>query len=114
MKKVEEKIRKIYQKNKIKVDDDYIQNAMRNKKRVQDFMRLYKQEEIDSMQEILGKQHNDYYFTQEELEFVSKMDLFDPYMINVAKEIWKQKDNPKMLKMYLAILEKEGIANVNN
>ena len=85
---------------------------MKNKKRVKGDMRLYKQEEIDSMQEILGKQHDNYYFTREELDFVSKIDLFDPYMISVAKEIWKQKDNPKMLKMYLAILEKEGVTMI--
>lgn len=114
MQKVEEKIEKSIKKNKIEVDDDYIKNAMKNKKRVKGDMRLYKQEEIDSMQEILGKQHDNYYFTREELDFVSKIDLFDPYMISVAKEIWKQKDNPKMLKMYLAILEKEGVTNDSN
>lgn len=114
MQKVEERIRKIYQKNKIEVDDDYIKNAMKNKKRVKRYMRLYKQEEIDSMQEILGKQHDNYYFTRKELDFVSKIDLFDPYMISVAKEIWKQKDNTKMLEIYLRILEKEGVTNVSS
>ena len=71
-------------------------------------MRTYKNEEIDSMNEIFGKDYNNKVFTEKELEFASKMDLFDRYMINVAKEIWKVKDNTKVLKAYLKILENEG------
>lgn len=33
MQEIENKIRKIYQKNKIEVDDDYIQNIMENEKK---------------------------------------------------------------------------------
>ncbi len=109
-----EKIKNVYKKHSIRADNETLDLILKDKKRTKALTRLYKQEEIKSMQEILEKETNDYYFTQKELEFVSKIDLFDPYMINVAKEIWKQKDNPKMLKMYLAILEKEGATNVSN
>ena len=50
---------------------------------------------------------NNKVFTQLEIEFASKMDLFDPYIIEVAKEIWKQKDNPKILKIFLNIAKNE-------
>lgn len=110
----EEKIRNVYKKHDIIMDNKTLESILKDKNRTKSLTRMYKQEEIKSMQEILGKETNDYYFAQKELEFVSKIDLFDPYMISVAKEIWKKKDNPKILKMYLAILEKEGIANDSN
>lgn len=39
-----EKIKKIYAKNNVRVSEDYIDNIMKDKKRVKDFMRMYKQE----------------------------------------------------------------------
>lgn len=103
-----EKVKQIYQKFNVNVGEDYINEIMKNKERVEGLMRTYKNEEIDSMNEIFGKDYNNKVFTEKELEFASKMDLFDRYMINVAKEIWKVKDNTKVLKAYLKILENEG------
>lgn len=103
-----EKVKQIYQKFNVNVGEDYIDEIMKNKERVEGLMRTYKDEEIDSMNEIFGKDYNNRVFTEKELEFASKMDLFDRYMINVAKEIWKVKDNTKVLKAYLKILENEG------
>lgn len=103
-----EKIKRIYQKFNVNVGEDYIDGIMKNKERAEGLMRTYKDEEIDSMNEIFGKDYNNKVFTKKELEFASKMDLFDRYMINVAKEIWKVKDNTKVLKAYLKILENEG------
>lgn len=37
-----EKIKQIYSKNNIKVSDEYIENAMKDKERVKAFMREYK------------------------------------------------------------------------
>lgn len=39
-----EKIKKIYAKSNVIVSEDYIDNIMKDKKRVKDFMRMYKQE----------------------------------------------------------------------
>lgn len=72
-----------------------------------EIVRIYKQEELETMNEIFDKDKNNKVFTQLELEFVSKMDLFDPYIIKVANMIWKQKDNPKMLKIFLNIAKNE-------
>lgn len=100
MQEIEKKIRKIYQKNKIEVDDDYIQNAMKNEKRVKDFMRLYKEEEIDSMNYILGKHYTNKYFTEFELKALSKIDLFDRKVIEICKIIWANKDNEEKLRSF--------------
>jgi len=81
---------------------------MNNPQRVENFMRMYKDEKIDSMNTIFEKDYNNKVFTKLELKFVSKMDLFDPYTIKVAKEIWKVKDDIKVSKAYLKILENEG------
>lgn len=80
---------------------------MKDKERVKDFMRLYKDKEIDSMNDIFGKDYTNKYFTREELEFANKIDLFDSNMIKVAKMIWNQKDNPQMLRIFLNIAKYE-------
>ena len=41
---IKEKIKKIYEKHRIIVSDDYIENAMKDKKRVKAFMEIYKNE----------------------------------------------------------------------
>lgn len=105
MQEIEKKIRKIYQKNKIEVDDDYIQNIMENEKRVKDFMKLYKQEEIDSMNYILEKPNDNLNFTKFELEALSKIDLFDRKVVELCKIIWVNKDDDEKLRSFMKQLE---------
>lgn len=79
------------------------------KERVNDFMRLYKDEEIDSMNYILRKPVDNLYFSEVELEAMSKIDLFNRKVVEVCKEIWEAKDNPEQLEKYQRILnEKVG------
>lgn len=101
------KIKQIYKKYSAKIGEDYLEGIMNNPQRVDSLMRMYKDEEINSMNEIFDKDDNNKCFTKEELEFANKMDLFDPYMIKVAKMIWKQKDNPQMLRIFLSIAKNE-------
>lgn len=96
-----EKIKRIYQKREIKVSDEYIENAMKDKKRVEAFMREYKQEEIDSMNYILGKPYNNLTFTKFELEAMSKIDLFNKKVIKICKIIWDNRDNEEKLNQFL-------------
>ena len=70
---------------------------------------VWKNKEIKSMNDIFEKEDKNEYFTQEELEFVKDIDLFDRYSIEIAKMIWKAKDNSKLLKVFLSILENEGM-----
>lgn len=94
---IKEMIRKVYQKNGVQVDDDYIEYKMKDKKKVKDFMRLYKQEEMDSMNYILGKDKDNKVFTKFELEAMNKIDLFDRKVIKWSKLIWDNRDNVENL-----------------
>lgn len=102
-----EKIKKIYEKNNIIVSDEYIENAMKDKKRVEAFMREYKQEEINSMNYILGKPYDNLTFTKFELEAMSKIDLFNKKVIKICKTIWDNKDNEEKLDQFLKQLNIE-------
>ena len=86
---IKEMIRKVYQKSGVQVDDNYIEHKMKDKKKAEQFMEIYRQEEIDSMNYILGKPRNNLIFTIEELELCSKVDLFDRNTIKVCKHIYE-------------------------
>lgn len=85
---IKEMIRKVYQKNGIQVDDDYIEYKMKDEQKVKAFMRLYKQEEMDSMNYILGKDKDNKVFTKFELEALNKIDLFNRKVVEICKVIW--------------------------
>jgi hypothetical protein len=87
---IKEMIRKVYKKNGIQVDDDYIEYKMKDEKNVKGFMRLYKQEEMDSMNYILGKDKDNKVFTKFELEAMNKIDLFNRKVVEVCKIIWEK------------------------
>lgn len=99
-----EKIKQIYQKLDMKVGEGYIDRIMKDKERVKDFMRLYKEEEIDSMNYILGKPANNLYFSEFELEAMSKINLFNRKVIEWCKLIWENKDNEEELNKIQEIL----------
>lgn len=52
-------------------------------------MRLYKQEEIESINYILGKPEDNLVFTKEELELCSKIDLFNRKTVEICKSIYE-------------------------
>lgn len=83
-------IRKVYQKSGIQVDDDYIEYKMKDKKKVEQFKILYKQEEIESMNYILGKPLDNTIFTKDEIEMCSKIDLFNRKTVEMCKNIYKK------------------------
>ena len=102
-----EKIKQIYAKNNIKVSDEYIENAMKDKERVKAFMREYKQEEINSMNYIMRKPYDNKVFTKYELEAMSMIDLFNKKVIEISRIIWDNKDNPEKLDQFLKQLNIE-------
>lgn len=87
---IKEKIKKIHQKNNIIVDDDYIENAMKDKERVKGFMRLYKEEEIENMNYIFEKDKNNKYFSEFELQLASKLNLFNRKLVEKHKKIYER------------------------
>ena len=104
-----EKIKQIYQKLDIIVDDEIIDGILKNEETVKGLMRIYKDEEIDSMNYIFDKPHDNKYFIEEELNFISKIDLFDRRVIETFKTIWDSKDNIKKLRKFQKILNREVI-----
>ena len=99
--KKREKVKQIYNKLGIIVGEDYIDGIMENKERLEGMMRLYKEEEIDSMNYIFGKNDDNKNFTEFEVELASKIDLFDRNMIEICKDIYKNRNNDKKLKEIL-------------
>ena len=83
-------IRKVYQEGGIQADDDYIEYKMKDKKKVEQFIEIYQQKEIDSMNYILGKPENNLIFTEDEIEICSKIDLFDRKTVEMYKNIYKK------------------------
>lgn len=63
---------------------------MKDKKKVEQFMRLYKHEEIESMNYILGKPLENNIFTKFELELCSKIDLFNRKTVEICKSIYEK------------------------
>ena len=100
-----EKLRKFIKKANVKVSEDYIDNIMKDEARVKSFMRMYKQEEIWSMNEILGKPHDNNYFTEFELEICSKVDLFNRNVIKWSKLIWQNRNNEEELNKIISTLQ---------
>lgn len=88
--KMKEKIKKIYQKNGIQIDDDFIEYKMQDKKTVEQFKLLYKQEEMESMNYILGKPLNNTIFTKNEIKLCSKIDLLDRKTVEICKRIYEK------------------------
>lgn len=95
---IKEKIRKVYQKSGVQVDDDFIEYKMQDKEKVKQFMRLYKQEEMDSMNYILGKPYNNKVFTKEELELMNTIDLFNRKVVEKCKIIYEKENKLKKLE----------------
>lgn len=80
-------------------------------------MRLYKQEEIDSMNYIFGKPESNKKFTKFELKAISKIDLFDRKVINICKFIWENRNDDEKLKEILKMLkeaENNGNTSISN
>lgn len=112
-----EKIRKVYTKYGIDVDDETIELIMTDEERTKGLIRVYKQEEIDSMNYIIGKPEGNEIFTMFELEAMSRIDLFNRKIVNICKLIWDNKNNEEKLEEILEKLkeaENNGDTSINN
>lgn len=107
--KIKEKIKKIYQKYDVNINEDYMQGIMDNPQRVDSLIRMYKEEEINSMNEIFDKPYDNKYFTEFELKAVQNIDLFDRKVIGICKIIWKNRNNKKKLESFLKQLEEREV-----
>lgn len=99
-----EKIRKIYQKFGGNISDEALQTILKDKERKNALMRIYKEEEINSMNYILGKPKGNSWFTKADLEEMSMINLFDREVVEWAKLIEDNKDNEENLMEILSAL----------
>lgn len=90
---------------------------MEDEERAKGLIRIYKQEEMESMNYILGKPTDNKVFTMFELEAMSRIDLFNRKIVNICKLIWDNKDNEEKLEEILNKLkeaENNGNTSINN
>ena len=94
-----EKIKKLYQKKVGPVTDEYIDSVMEDKERVEILLEEYDKERIASMNEIFGKDSSNAEFTEEELNLIEKysIDLFNPTIIEVVRQVWENRNNTEFL-----------------
>ena len=77
-------------------------------------MRIYSNEEFKIIDTILDKEEKNKIYTQEEWNFVKDLDFSDKALPEIAKLVWKHKNNTKFLNAMLKILKDEEIEEYNN
>lgn len=75
-------------------------------------MRIFSKEEMKIIYYILGKDINDKWLSEEELEFVKDMDFTDKSLPDVAKQVWDNRNNPKSLKIFAKIAKQENVDKI--
>ena len=70
-------------------------------------MRIFSKEEMKIINYILGKDENDKYITEDELDFVKDFDFTDKCLPSIAKKVWDNRNNPKLLKLFIKIAKQE-------
>ncbi len=79
-----------------------------------DIIRIYKNEELQVLNEMFKKDKNNKTFTYEELEFANKFDLTDKPIAKIAGIVWKYRNNKKALLQIKKMLEQNEINEFNN
>ena len=104
---IKEKIRKVYQKYGMTVEDEMMEYIINTPERKESTIRLYKQEEIESMNYILGKPHDNLVFTKFELEACSKINLFNKKTVEICKIIYENENKEENYQeLYNALNER--------
>lgn len=75
-------------------------------------MRIFSKEEMKIIYYILGKDINDKWLSEEELKFVKDFDFTDKNLPGVAKQIWDNRNNPKLLKVFIKIAKQENDSEI--
>ena len=99
-----EKIKNVYKKLGILVDNNTINEILKDKERTENIIRIYKKEEMDSMNYIFSKQKDNKSFTMFELEAANKIELFDRTIVEWCKLIWDNRNNETNINEILKAL----------
>nr|DAN02506.1 MAG TPA: hypothetical protein [Caudoviricetes sp.] len=111
---IKEKVKNYYAGMGVKVDNDYIERILKDSKRTNEIIRLYKQEEVNKMNIMFDKEIGNSIFTREELTFANQFDLSDEHIEEVARLIWKYRNNKRVLKLMQNIVQTEGVNDYDN
>lgn len=77
-------------------------------------MKLFSVKEHEIVQKIFNKEKNDYEMTKEQYNFIKDFDLSDKNLPFIANKIWKYRNNAKVLKLLLKILQDNEIHDYDN
>ena len=72
------------------------------------------QEEVNKMNIMFDKKIGNSIFTREELTFANQFDLSDEHIEEVARLIWKYRNNKRVLKLMQNIVQTEGVNDYDN
>lgn len=103
--KLKDRIQNYYKSEKIKVDDEFVSGLIADKDRANKLIKFFEPIEIKAMNYIYGKDENNKYFTEYELESASKVNLFDKKVVNLCKIIWDNRNNTERLEKFIKQLE---------
>lgn len=90
------------------MDDEFVSGVIADKDRANKLIKFFEPIEIKAMNHIYGKDENNKYFTEYELESASKVNLFDKKVVNLCKIIWDNRNNTKKLESEQKLLFNEN------
>lgn len=102
--KKKEKIRCVYKKHGVRVNDETMEAILEDKKRTKALLHRYKEEKLESMNYILGRPSDNKVFTKYELKAMNEVDLFNRKVVEWCKLIWDNRNNEENLDEILNAL----------
>ena len=102
---LKDRIQNYYKSEKIKVDDEFVSGVIADKDRANKLIKFIETIERKAMNYIYGKDENNKYFTEYELESESKVNLFDKKVVKLCKIIWDNRNNTERLEKFIKQLE---------
>ena len=104
---LKDRIKNYYKSEKIKVDDEFVRGVIADKNRANKLIKFLELIEIKAMNYIYGKDENNKYFTEYEIESASKVNLFDKKVVNLCKIIWDNRNDTERLEKFIKQLKLE-------
>ena len=89
------------------MDDEFVRGVIADKNRANKLIKFLELIEIKAMNYIYGKDENNKYFTEYEIESASKVNLFDKKVVNLCKIIWDNRNDTERLEKFIKQLKLE-------
>lgn len=101
---LKERIKNYYKSEKIKVDDEFVNEVIADKDRSNKLIKFFEPIELKAMNYILGKDKDNKVFSEYESNALLDVDLFNKKVVNLCKIIWDNKDDNEKIEKFLTIL----------